>query len=60
VQPARQTTGQQFVKMTLADMIKTFVTKKSLLFNNLAFASNVFVSEPLETAPGSQYSCTGS
>jgi MFS family permease len=34
-------------KMTLLDMVKTFVTKKSLLLNNLAFASNVFVTTAL-------------
>jgi MFS family permease len=34
-------------KMTLLNMAKTIVTKKSLLLNNLAFASNVFVTTAL-------------
>lgn len=34
-------------KMTLLDIAKTFLTKKSLLLNNLAFASNVFVTTAL-------------
>ena len=34
-------------RMTLMDIAKTFLCKKSLLFNNLAFASNVFVTTAL-------------
>ncbi len=34
-------------RMTLMDIVKTFLCKKSLLFNNLAFASNVFVTTAL-------------
>lgn len=34
-------------KMTFLDIAKTFITKKSLLLNNLAFASNVFVTTAL-------------
>jgi MFS family permease len=34
-------------RMTLLDIVKTFLSKKSLLFNNLAFASNVFVTTAL-------------
>ena len=34
-------------KMTFLDIAKTFLTKKSLLLNNLAFASNVFVTTAL-------------
>jgi len=47
VHSTNQTPDQKPVKMNLADMIKAFVTKKSLLFNNLAFASNVFVTTAL-------------
>ena len=35
------------VRMTLMDIVKTFLGKKSLFFNNLAFASNVFVTTAL-------------
>ena len=34
-------------RMTLMDIVKTFLSKKSLLLNNLAFASNVFVTTAL-------------
>jgi MFS family permease len=34
-------------KMSFVDIVKAFVTKKSLIFNNLAFASNVFVTTAL-------------
>jgi MFS family permease len=34
-------------KMTLLDIVNTFLGKKSLLLNNLAFASNVFVTTAL-------------
>ena len=34
-------------RMTLMDIVKTFLSKKSLLLNNLAFTSNVFVTTAL-------------
>ncbi len=40
-------TGKQSDRMTFMDIVKTFLSKKSLLLNNLAFAFNVFVTTAL-------------
>lgn len=42
-----QEPGKTPDRMALMDIVKTFLSKKSLLFNNLAFASNVFVTTAL-------------
>jgi len=47
VRDAGSTTNTQPIKMSKRDIVREFVQRKSLLFNNLAFAANVFVTTSL-------------
>jgi MFS family permease len=47
VRTRRHEVDEPPARMTLMDIVKTLLSKKSLLLNNLAFASNVFVTTAL-------------